>query len=289
MSDTGGQGGGAPGRAGEAPGRAAGGERIDLTGTVALVSGAARGIGLATARRLGGCGARLALCDRLDDELAAAVDGLHGSGVEVHAETLDVRDADATAAFVEAARSRFGPVTLLVNNAGGSFAAPFLDVSAKGEASLVAENFTQATRLVRLVVPTMPAEGSIVNVTSIEAHQAAPGFALYAAMKAALENLTRSLALELGPRGIRVNSVAPDALPSHGEQAARDQLLAGPVPFDPAFVPPLGRFGTPDDAASAILFLASPLAGFVTGCTLHVDGGNHAAGGWHPRASDSGR
>jgi 3-oxoacyl-[acyl-carrier protein] reductase len=103
-------------------------------------------------------------------------------------------------------------------------------------------------------------------------------------MKAALDNLTRTLALELGPRGIRVNAVAPDALPSEGEREARASLLQGPIPYDPAFVPPLGRFGTPDDAASVILFLASPLASFVTGCTIHVDGGTHAAGGWHLRS-----
>jgi 3-oxoacyl-[acyl-carrier protein] reductase len=263
-------------------------ERIDLTGTVALVTGAARGIGRATAERLATCGARLAICDRRDDELAQAAHRLSAAGVDidadVHAEALDVRDTDAVTRFVATTHGRLGPITLLVNNAGGTFVAPFLDVSAKGEASLIAENFTQATHLVRTVAPTMPEGGSIVNVTSIEAHQAAPGFAVYAAMKAALDNLTRTLALELGPRGIRVNAVAPDALPSQGERQARQDLLDGPVPYDPAFVPPLGRFGTPDDAASVILFLASPLAGFVTGCTIHVDGGNHAAGGWHLRS-----
>jgi 3-oxoacyl-[acyl-carrier protein] reductase len=258
-------------------------EIIDLSGTVALVTGAARGIGRATAIRLARCGARLAICDRHDDELTQTADDLSDAGAQIHAEALDVRDADQVTRFVTAARDRLGPTTLLVNNAGGTFVAPFLDVTAKGEASLIAENFTQATHLVRSVAPTMPDGGSIVNVTSIEAHQAAPGFAVYAAMKAALDNLTRSLALELGPRGIRVNAVAPDALPSTGEREARQALLRGPVPYDPAFVPPLGWFGTPDDAASVILFLASPLASFVTGCTIHVDGGNHAAGGWHLR------
>jgi NAD(P)-dependent dehydrogenase (short-subunit alcohol dehydrogenase family) len=88
------------------------------------------------------------------------------------------------------------------------------------------------------------------------------------------------LALEFAPRGIRVNAIAPDALPSPGEHGTRNQLLANPLGFDPAFLPPLGQFGAPDDAARSALFLAGRLAGFITGVTLHVDGGNHAAGGW---------
>jgi NAD(P)-dependent dehydrogenase (short-subunit alcohol dehydrogenase family) len=181
---------------------------------------------------------------------------------------------------VEEVVATHGHVDILVNSAGGTFAAPILDVSDKGEERLVAENFTQVTRLIRLTVPHMPEGGAIVNLTSIEAHQAAPGFAIYAAMKAAVANLTKSLALELAPRRIRVNAVAPDALPSTGEHAAREQFLADAIPFDPAYVPPLGFLGSPDDAAWAIVFLASDAARFITGTTLHVDGGNHAAGGW---------
>ena len=169
------------------------------------------------------------------------------------------------------------------NPSGGTFAAPLLATSEKGEERLVAENFTQVTRLIRLVVPHIREGGSIVNVTSIEAHQGAPGFAIYAAMKAAVENLTKSLALELAPRGIRVNAVAPDALFSIGERDVRDQFLAHDLPFEPVHVPPLGFFGSPDDAAWASAFLASEAARFITGTTLHVDGGTHAAGGWRRR------
>ncbi len=117
---------------------------------------------------------------------------------------------------------RFGRVDVVVNNAGGSFQAPFLDVSPKGESMLIAENFTSVTRLIRLFVPVMPVGGSIINVTSVEAHQAAPGFAVYAAMKAGLANLTASLALEFADRGIRVNAVAPDAIMTAGEEFARE-------------------------------------------------------------------
>ncbi len=193
----------------------------------------------------------------------------------------DVREEEPTGAFVTAIGERFGAVDILVNNAGGSFHAPFADVSAKGEAMLIAENFTSVTRLVRLVVPLMPGEGgTIVNVTSIEAHQAAPGFAVYSAMKAAVANLTGTLALELSERGIRVNAIAPDAIGTSGDEGAREQMLAGTGRFDPALIPPLGRRGSPDEAARVVLFLACELSAFVTGTTIHVDGGAHAAGGW---------
>src|SRR5690606_23004283 len=143
------------------------------------------------------------------------------------------------------------------------------------------------THLVRRVVPHMPAEGgAIVNVTSVEAHQAAPGYGTYAAMKAAVASLTRTLALELAPRRIRVNAVAPDAVPTGGEAGARDQLLAGERRYRPAHLPPLGHSGEPSAVAAAILFLASDLARFVTGTTVHVDGGTRAAGGWHRLAGD---
>jgi NAD(P)-dependent dehydrogenase (short-subunit alcohol dehydrogenase family) len=257
-----------------------GGEPLRLDGKVVLITGAARGIGEAAARLCARSGATVALCDRVETETFQ--DGSHspGDSPRVLRRMLDVRDADAVSAFVDEVVAAYGHIDILVNNAGGSFAAPFLEVSDKGEERLMAENFTQVTRLVRLVVAHMPDGGAIVNLTSIEAHQAAPGFGIYAAMKAAVANLTKSLALELAPRRIRVNAVAPDALPSTGERAAREQFLAKPIPFEPVYVPPLGFLGSPDDAGWAIVFLVSDAARFITGTTLHVDGGNHAAGGW---------
>lgn len=250
---------------------------ILLTDRVAVVTGAARGIGAATAALLARCGAIVVACDR-DRAVEQRSVALH--------RVIDVRDPAAVDSMIEDVRDRFDRVDVLVNNAGGSFVASFLDVSPKGEAMLVAENFTQVTHAVRATVPLMPPGGAIVNVTSVEAHQAAPGFAVYSAMKAALANLTRSLALELAPRGIRVNAVAPDALPTGGESSARDALLASDLPYSPAHLPPLGHFGTPEDGAAAILFLASDLARFVTGTTVHVDGGTWAAGGWHRLPAD---
>ena len=250
---------------------------ILLTDRIAVVTGAGQGLGRAIATSMARFGAHVATCDRNEvtlDELAAELGDGHLCRV------LDVRDADAVDRFVAEVVDRWGRVDVLVNNAGGTFFAPLLDVSGKGEAMLVAENFTQVTRLVRRCVPHMPEGGSIVNLTSIEAHQAAPGFAVYAAMKAAVAQLTKTLALELATLGIRVNNIAPDAMPTGGECAVRDQMLDADSGYDPATLPPLGWFGTGDEAAAVAVFLASPMSRFVTGTTLHVDGGNWAAGGW---------
>jgi NAD(P)-dependent dehydrogenase (short-subunit alcohol dehydrogenase family) len=242
---------------------------ILLTDKVVVVTGAARGIGRATAELCTRFGAIVATCDREAQDVDAALSAL-----------FDVRDADARDVFVEGVVNKFGGIDVLVNNAGGTFFSPFLEVSDKGDATMVAENFGHITALIRSVVPFMPTDGSIVNVTSIEAHQAAPGFAVYGAMKAALAHLTRTLALELAPLGIRVNAIAPDAIPTGGDADVRAEMLAAGAAYDPAVMPPLGFMGHAEDAAAVVVFLASEMAHFVTGTTVHVDGGNWAAGGW---------
>jgi NAD(P)-dependent dehydrogenase (short-subunit alcohol dehydrogenase family) len=257
-----------------------------FAGRVLLITGAGEGIGAATAAVAGRLGARLAICDRREQPFGATVDALGQAGVEVFDEVLDVRDSEAAAAFVESAAARFGAIDVLVNNAGGSFNANVADLSAKGENAMIAENFTQITHMVRCALGHMPSGGSIINITSVEAHQAAPGYGIYAAMKAAVASLTRTLALELAPSGIRVNAMAPDALDTSGEHDAREITSSVPRHYNPASTPPLGRFGSPEDGANAVLFLASPLAQFITGSTVHVDGGTWAAGGWQRRIDD---
>jgi 3-oxoacyl-[acyl-carrier protein] reductase len=242
---------------------------ILLTDKAVLVTGAARGIGRATAQMCTRFGARVAVCDRISDGLEGLI-----------ASVLDVRDAASRDAFVADVADRFGRIDVLVNNAGGTFFAPFLDVNTKGDDAMIAENFGHVAALIRRVVPYMTGGGAIVNVTSIEAHQAAPGFSVYGAMKAALAHLTRTLALELAPLGIRVNAIAPDAIVTGGERDVRHEMLAGGGGYEPVVVPPLGTLGEPDDAAAVTVFLASDMARFVTGTTVHVDGGNWAAGGW---------
>jgi 3-oxoacyl-[acyl-carrier protein] reductase len=250
-----------------------------LTDQVAVVTGAARGIGAAIAAAFARFGADLALCDRDADGLAATAADVASTGRRVVTAVLDVRDADAVAAHLAEIEATFGRVDVLVNNAGGTFFADLLDVSDKGQHSLIDENFTSVTHFIRGCLPLMPDGSSIIGVTSIEAHQAAPGFAVYAAMKAAVESLSMSLALELGPRRIRCNTIAPDAVPTPGDQGLSGTVQATSR-FLPTFVPPLGHAGHPDDCAGAAVFLASPLSRFVTGTTVHVSGGNRAAGGW---------
>jgi 3-oxoacyl-[acyl-carrier protein] reductase len=253
---------------------------LDLTGQVVVITGAARGIGRACAHLLATSGASLALCDRRAAELVTVAEELAAAGHDPLTMTADVREEVESSAFTTAVIERFGVVDVLVNNAGGSFQAPFLDVSPKGESMLIAENFTSVTRLIRLLVPVMPSGGSIINLTSVEAHQASPGFAVYAAMKAGLASLTASLALEFAGRGIRVNAVAPDAIMTAGEESARTENEVAPSRYEPVTLPPLGRTGSPAEAARVVLFLASRLSSFVTGTTIHVDGGTGAAGGW---------
>jgi NAD(P)-dependent dehydrogenase (short-subunit alcohol dehydrogenase family) len=243
-------------------------DAVLLSDRVALVTGAAAGIGEAIALTFARFGADLALCDRAAEPLAATARAVEALGRRVVAGVLDVRDAERVEAFLAEATEAFGHIDILVNNAGGGFFSPFLEVKPRGQAALIDENFSSVTHFVRGVVPRMPDRGgSIVNVTSIEAHRAAPGYAIYAAMKAAVANLTRSLALELGDRRIRVNCIAPDRIPTPG---------IGPVEARNA----LDRQGHVDHVAGAAVFLASDLAAFVTGTTLPVDGGAWAAGGW---------
>jgi 3-oxoacyl-[acyl-carrier protein] reductase len=243
-----------------------------LTDRVAVVTGAAAGIGRAVAAAFARFGADLALCDRDRENLAAAAAEVEATGRACLTGVLDVREAAEVSAFMASVGERFGRVDVLVNNAGGGFRSPFLDVSDKGQQALVRENFDSVTHFVRAAVPLMPTGGgSIINLTSSEAHRAAPGFAVYAAQKAAVASLTKSLALELGERLIRVNCIAPDMIPTPGVGLLEGEAGAIPLPVA----------GHVDDAAAAAVYLASDLPRFVTGTTLHVDGGTTAAGGWH--------
>ena len=246
-------------------------DNVGLEGRVALVTGAAQGIGRAIALAFANFGADLAICDRNAEGLAETASGVEAAGRRVLEGLLDVRDAEAVANYFEAVSRDFERVDTLVNNAGGGFSASFLDVSSRGQEALIHENFSSVSHFVRGAVPLMPeCGGSIINLTSIEAHRAGPGYAVYSAMKAAVASLTKSLALELGSRRIRVNCIAPDVIPTPGIGD-----------FEAAT--PLARAGHVDYCAGAAVFLASDLSAFVTGTTVHVDGGNLAAAGWRRR------
>ena len=253
-------------------------EGVLLTDRVAVVTGAAQGIGEDCDVGLARFGAHVALCDRDADGLAGTAAAVEALGRRAVIAELDVRDAEAVDAFLATVEAEYGHVDILVNNAGGTFFSSFLDVSSRGEAALIAENFTQVTHLIRRTVPLMGERGgSIVNVTSIEAHRAGPGFAVYSAMKAAVENLTKSLALELAEARIRVNCIAPDMIPTPGDDGLSAEAAATEQEWSKTILPDMGH---PDDCAAAVVYLASDFARFTTGSTLHPDSGNLASAGW---------
>ncbi len=242
-----------------------------LDGKFVLVTGAARGLGRSMALGFASVGAQLLLCDRLAEELArtAADVAAAGGDAAVRTAVLDVRDNSTVHDWV----AGLDRVDVLVNNAAGTFHGAFMDASANAQRALVDTNFTSVTNFVRACVPKMPAGSSIINITSVEAHRGSPGFGIYGAMKAAVEHLSRTLALELSDRGIRVNTIAPDGLPTPGDEV----LLVGEHDYGRKLA--LG-WGTSDDICGPAVFLASAASRYVTGATLHVDGGSDAARGW---------
>jgi NAD(P)-dependent dehydrogenase (short-subunit alcohol dehydrogenase family) len=265
-------------------------ERADLRGKTAVVAGGGGGLGRACALDLARAGVHLGLCDVDGDGLAQTATDARDLGGEVLEGVLDVRDPDALSGFFAACDDGLNGVDVLVNVVGGTFRAAFNDLSAKGRDALVRANFTWVTDATQHAARRMAAAGrggSIITITSIEAHRAAPGYAVYAAMKAAVTHLTRTLAVELGAAGIRVNCVAPDFVPTVGlagvagraGSAGQRAAAGGEDPGDRLTIP-LQRKGEASDVGNCVLFLASELSSYITGTTLHPDGGALAASGW---------
>ncbi|MGH8688031.1 MAG: 3-oxoacyl-ACP reductase FabG [Burkholderiales bacterium] len=241
-----------------------------LEGKLALVTGASRGIGRAIAMELGRQGARVVgtattAVGAADIGTALAQAGLRGEG-----RSLDVRDAAGCDALVEDVQKSVGDVAILVNNAGITRDNLALRMKDAEWDEVLETNLKSVFRLSRSVMRSMMKArwGRIINITSVVGASGNAGQANYAAAKAGVAGLTKSLARELGSRGITVNCVAPGFIDTDMtralSQAQRDALL-GQIP--------LGRLGEPGDVAAAVAYLASPAAGYVTGCVLHVNGG----------------
>ncbi len=262
-----------------------------LTGRTAIVTGGGGGIGEAVSRAFAAHGAVVVIGEIDADRAASTEASIVAAGGRARAVVLDVTDADAPGALLAAAIDLGGGVDVLVNNVG-HFVTPgegFLQTDDADWDAIVATNLTHVLRMTRAVLPTMIAAGggSIVNLTTVEAHRGIPHHPVYGAAKAAVAHFTTSLAVDVGRQGVRVNAVAPDV--TRSLQLPYDQWLTDD---DRARVPtwvPLGRLGEPADVAGAVLFLASDLGAFVTGTTIHVDGGTRAAGGWYPTEHGSRR
>lgn len=242
-----------------------------MPGGVALVTGSSRGIGRAIATALANAGYDICINYHTRQDLAESlVKQLTEQGHRAIAVQADVADREAVEAMVSTCTRTLGPVNLLVNNAGVAGQALFQDVTDELWNRYFAVNLNGARHTIQAVLPHMlhVKSGCIINVSSIWGQHGASCEVTYSCTKHALIGLTRSLAMELAPSGIRVNCVAPGVI-----QTDMVQVLGEATLRDLAEQTALGRLGTPEDIAGAVLYLASDAASFVTGQVLTVDGG----------------
>lgn len=244
-----------------------------LTDKVAIVTGAARGIGLACAKRLAAEGAKVVLADIEEKQGASAAKAL---GTNAHFLRCDVGDAKDAAALVAETEKKFGGVDILVNNAGIVHGADFLDVTEADFDHVLRVNLKGAFLVAQAVAKKMAAQkrgGAIVNMASINAQVAIGNQIPYSVSKGGILQLTRAMALSLAPQGIRVNAIGPGSIMTDMLQSVANDREAKRRVLSRT---PLGRIGTPDEIASVAAFLASDDASYITGEIIYVDGGRLA-------------
>lgn len=241
-----------------------------LTGKTAIVTGASRGIGAAIARKLCEAGANVALCSRSAEAVAAIADALNSEGYTAISTAADISQKSDVEALIKAVQERFSQIDILVNNAGITRDTLLMRLKDEDWHAVLQTNLTGTMYCTRAVLRPMIRQrsGRIINISSVIGVMGNPGQASYAAAKAGILGFTKTIAREVGARGITVNAIAPgfittDMTAQIPEQHQK-QLLE---------LIPLRRFGSPEDVADAVCFLASDAARYITGQTLHVDGG----------------
>lgn len=259
-------------------------EDMSLAGKTALVTGAGRGIGYAIAETLANFSAEVLLLDKDEALLQAAVGKITAAGGGAVGHCVDVTDTAEVNRLAEALSEQGGGMDILVNNVGDhlNLIKPFLQTSQEEWDAIYDINLKQIYRCVRAFAPIIRDAGrggSIINISSIEGYRAIPTCATYGAMKTAISGFVRSLAMELAPYRIRVNAVAPETTET---EQVDPKAFTHPQYLEHWDIwNPMGRWGQPKDTAAAVLYLASNLSEWVTGTTMHVDGGALAAGGWY--------
>ncbi len=247
-----------------------------LTGRIALVTGAYRGLGFAMAKGMAEAGATVILNGRKPDLLAKAVEALASAGLRADASVFDVTDGDAVRAAVAAAEAKHGRIDILVNNAGIQRRAPFVEFTQKDWDDVIATNLTAPFLVSQAVLPGMIARkaGKIIHIASLMSELARPTVVPYTAAKGGVRQLTRGMAIEMAPHNVQVNAIAPGYFATEMNRALIDN------PEFNAWVckrTPAGRWGEPDEIAGLAVFLASPAANYMTGQMLVMDGGMSVA------------
>jgi len=249
-------------------------ERFRIDGQIAIVTGAGRGIGAATALALAEAGAHLVLAARTKEQLDVIAEQVRAFGRQAIVIPTDANDVDNLAALAAAAVEELGGIDIVVNNAGGSAPRPFLETSVGYLERSFHFNTSTAFALSKAAVPVMIERGggAIVNISSAIGRLSDRGFVAYGTAKAALTHMTRLMAADLAPR-IRVNAIAVGSVAT---SALETVLTDDGLRTQMEDATPLRRLGQPDDIALAALYLASPAGSFVTGKVLEVDGGLEA-------------
>ena len=257
---------------------------IDFSGRTAVVSGAGAGIGRAIAEAYARLGAEVTGIEIDAARAAATGEAMRAAGLPVRMVVGDVRDAASVAEVFAGVAERHGSLDILVNNVGDFLGVMngFEDGTEAEWDALYAVNLRHVFLATRAALPLLRKGrpgGSIINVSTIEAFRGIPMCPVYSAFKAGVTGFTKSLAVQLGPEGIRVNAIAPET--TETEQVKPASYIRPEHQAHTERWIPLGRFGTPEDMAGCAVFLASELSAWVTGTTIHADGGALAAGGFY--------